>query len=54
MAVTVYKPAHETTKAVNYDKFTATIRGSYLMHADEHTKVFMNKMEEPGLNIDKS
>ena len=54
MAVTVYKPAHETTKAVNYDKVTATIRVSYLMHADEHTKVFMNKMEEPGLNIDKS
>ena len=54
MAVTVYKPAHETTKTANYGKVTASIRGSYLMHADEHRKVFMNKIEEPGLNIDKS
>ena len=33
---------------------TRTIRGSYLIHADEHTKVFMNKIEELGLFIQKS
>ena len=38
-------------EAANYDKVTTAIRGSYLMHADEHTKVFMNKIEEPGLYI---
>ena len=38
MAVTVYKPVHETTKTVKFGKVTATIRGSYLMHADEHMK----------------
>ena len=32
----------------------STIRGSYLMHADEYTKVFMNKIEELGLDIQKS
>ena len=30
----------------SYDKFTATSRGSYLMHVDELTKVFMNKIEK--------
>ena len=33
-------------KPASYDKFTATSRGSYLMHADEHTKVFINKIEK--------
>ena len=42
MATTLYKPVHETTEAENYDKVTTTIRGSYLMHADEHNRVFMN------------
>ena len=42
MAITVYKPVHETTELSNYGKVTGTIRGSYLMHPDEHTKVFMN------------
>ena len=32
-------------KAANHDKVTASSRGSYLMHANEHTKVFMNKIE---------
>ena len=30
----------------NYDIVTATSRGSYLMDADEHTKVFINKIEK--------
>ena len=38
---------------VNYCKVAGTIRKSYLMHADEHTKVFMNKTEELGLYIEK-
>ena len=33
MAISVYKPV------------TATIRGSYLLHADEHTVVLINKVE---------
>ena len=36
----------ETTKTANNDKVTATSRGSYLMHADGHTKVFINKIEK--------
>ena len=44
MATTVYKPVHKTAETANYDKVITTIRGSYLMHADEHTKVFMNKI----------
>ena len=28
-----------------YDKVTATIRGSYLLHADEHTVVLIYKVE---------
>ena len=43
---TVYKPVHETTETTNYGKVTGTIRGSYLMYADEHTKVFMNNIEK--------
>ena len=53
MPTTVHKPVHET-KTAKYDKVTATIRGSYLMHTDEHTKVFMNKIEELALYIHKS
>ena len=33
-------------KIANYDKVTATSRGSYLMHADEHSKVFINETEK--------
>ena len=54
MSTSVYKPIHETTETTNNDKVTATIRGSYLMHTDEHTKVFMNKIQELGLYIQKS
>ena len=53
MATTVYKPVNETTETANYGKVTGTIRGSYLMHADEHTKVFINKIEKLGLCIQK-
>ena len=41
MDTNVYKPVHETTEK-NNGKVTETIRGSYLMYANEHTKVFMN------------
>ena len=51
MATTVYKPVHETTETANYGKYTGTIKGSYLMHVDENTKVFMNKLEKLGLYI---
>ena len=45
MATTVYKPVHVITKNSKiYDKVTATIRGSYLLHADEHTVIRMNKV----------
>ena len=54
MATSVYKPIHETTETASNDKVTATIRGSYLMHADKHTKLFMNKIQELGLYIQKS
>ena len=40
---TVYKPVHETTETTNNGK---VIRGSYLMYADQHTKVFMNNIEK--------
>ena len=40
---TVYKPIHETTETTNNGK---VIRGSYLMYADQHTKVFMNNVEK--------
>ena len=46
MATTVYKPVHVITKNSKiYDKVTATIKGSYLLHADEHTVVLINKVE---------
>ena len=41
----MYKPVHETTET-NNGKVTGTIRGLYLLHADEHTKVFMNSIEK--------
>ena len=46
MATTVYKPVHETTEKANNSKVTGTIRGSYLLYSDEHTKVFMNNVEK--------
>ena len=46
MATTVYKPVHETTETTNNVKVTKTIRGSYLMYSDDHTKVFMNNIEK--------
>ena len=46
MATTVYKPVHETTETTNNAKVTEAIIGSYLMYADEHTKVFMNNIEK--------
>ena len=49
MATTVHKTVHKTTETANYDKVTATIRSSCIRDADEHTKVFMNKIEELGL-----
>ena len=46
MSTTVQKPIHVTTKNSKiYDKVTATIRGLYLLHADEHTVVLINKAE---------
>ena len=46
MATTVYKPLYVITKnSKMYDKITATIKGSYLLHADEHTVVLINKAE---------
>ena len=52
MATTVYKPVHETTETAKYEK--VTMRGSYLMHPDDHTKLFVNKIEKLGLYIKKS
>ena len=46
MATTVYKPVYETKETTNNSKVTGTIRGSYLMYSDEHTKVFMNNVEK--------
>ena len=44
MTTTAYKSVHVITKNSKiYDKVTATIRGSYLLHADEHTVVLINK-----------
>ena len=37
MATTVYNRVHEIIETANYGKVTGTIRGSYLMHAHEHT-----------------
>ena len=43
MANTVYKPVHVITKNSKiYDKATATIKDSYLLHADEQLR---NKVE---------
>ena len=44
MATTVYKPVHETTETAKYEK--VTIRGSYLIHPDDHTKLFVKKIEK--------
>ena len=49
MATTKYRPVHETTEIANNGKVTGNIRGSYVTHADKHTKVFINKMEKLGL-----
>ena len=44
MATTAYKLVHVITKNNKiYDKVTATIRGSYLLHADEHAAILINK-----------
>ena len=44
MATTVYKPVHVITKNSKiYDKVTATIKGSQLLHPDEHTVVLIKK-----------
>ena len=46
MATTVYKPVHVITRNSKiYDKVNATIRGSYLVHADGDTIVLINKVE---------
>ena len=46
MATTVYKPVHVIAKNSKiYDKVTATIRSSYLLHAYEHIVVLINKVE---------
>ena len=47
-------PVHITAKTVKYGKVIETIRASYLLHADEQTKVFMNNIEELGCYIQKS
>ena len=55
MANTVYKPVHVPTKHSRIcDKVTATIRVSYLLHADEHAVALINKIEELDLYIQKS
>ena len=55
MATTGFKSVHVTTKNSKiYDKVTASIRGSYLFHADKHTVVLINKIEELALYIQKS
>ena len=46
MATTLYKPVHETIETTNNGKVTGTIRGSYLVYANEHTKVCMNTIEK--------
>ena len=49
MTTTVYKPVHVKTKNSKiYDKVTANIRGSYLLHADERTEVLIkNRIAKP-------
>ena len=47
----LYKLVHVATKNSKIcDKVTVTIRGSYLLHADEH----INKIEELSIYIQKS
>ena len=43
-----------TKNSIIYDKLIATIRDLYLLYADEHTVVLINKIEELGLHIQKS
>ena len=44
MATTAYKSVHVITKNSKvYDKVTATIRSSYLLHTDEYSVVLINK-----------
>ena len=46
MATAVFKPVDVTTKRSKiYDKVTETIRVSYLLYADEHTLVLINRTE---------
>ena len=49
MATTVYKPDKPVDVIAKnnkiYDKATATIRGSYLLHADEHIVVLIIKVK---------
>ena len=54
MATTVYKPVYVTNKTAKYDKVTAAIKRSYFLHADEHTKAFLNKIGELCLYKQKS
>ena len=55
MATTVHKLVHVVTKNSKlYDEVTATIIGSYFLHADEHTIVLINKIKELSLYIQKS
>ena len=49
---TVYRPVHKTEVA-DYGKVTGFIRGSYLIHADEYTIVFLNQIEKVGQYIQK-
>lgn len=54
MATTVYNPVRVTKKSSKiYHKVTATIRALHLLHADEHTVVLINKIEELALCIQK-
>ena len=53
MTKTVYKPLHVITKNSKiYDNVTATIRASYLLHADEQAVVLINKIEKLNLYIE--
>ena len=46
MATTLYQPVHVMTKNSKiYYKVNATIRDSYLLHADEHSAVLINNVE---------
>ena len=57
MTTTVYKPAHVTKQKQNskiYNIVSETIKHSYLLHADKHTIVLINKIENPGLYTETS